>query len=404
MKKKDPKLLIQIQTASEAFGVPVFVVDENKVIFNSNDKVFPNVLIKEFNNFFFSLKNKPEFFVKRLTSEEIYFAIHFDLDGKKYALLGGPCFNYLPTSEELFKNFSFSSDISFAHYESIKKYVTEYDLPKVVKILKFFYSLTTGQEISDEEIMMNSSEFLLDDSAVEDESTTLINKQNISENKTISYNEQITLLNMIKDGDIDTLSRMPQFVFDRVDHIVEKDKDNALYLSIAMVTLVSRAAIDGGVEIYYALSKSDHYIRRLDSTKNIQEINVIIKQMVYDYAYEVYRAKKKKKYSTTINRVINYINLNIHNHITLEDIADYVGLNHKYLSRYFIKEVGMKISTYIRKQRLNEAVTLLKYTNEDYSSIAYKLCFPSQSYFVEVFKKEYGLTPKAYRKAYSKMY
>ena len=48
--------------------------------------------------------------------------------------------------------------------------------------------------------------------------------------------------------------------------------------------------------------------------------------------------------------------------------------------------------------RLEEAKSLLTYSDKTLSEISTYLCFSSQSYFQNIFKKKYGITPLKYRK------
>ena len=47
--------------------------------------------------------------------------------------------------------------------------------------------------------------------------------------------------------------------------------------------------------------------------------------------------------------------------------------------------------------KLEEAKSLLTYSDKSLIEISNYLCFSSQSYFQNVFKKKYGMTPKQYR-------
>ncbi|HBA68914.1 MAG TPA: hypothetical protein DCZ40_06105 [Lachnospiraceae bacterium] len=49
-------------------------------------------------------------------------------------------------------------------------------------------------------------------------------------------------------------------------------------------------------------------------------------------------------------------------------------------------------------QKLEEAKSLLTYTDKPISEISNYLCFSSQAYFQNVFKKKYEITPNEYRK------
>ena len=47
--------------------------------------------------------------------------------------------------------------------------------------------------------------------------------------------------------------------------------------------------------------------------------------------------------------------------------------------------------------KLEEAKSLLTHSDKTLSEISNYLCFSSQSYFQNVFKQKFGLTPKQYR-------
>lgn len=59
---------------------------------------------------------------------------------------------------------------------------------------------------------------------------------------------------------------------------------------------------------------------------------------------------------------------------------------------------GMTPNNYVRQKRLNEAKRLLEEAEDNISEIAYKTGFGNPYYFTRLFKKEFGMTPSAYRK------
>ena len=56
------------------------------------------------------------------------------------------------------------------------------------------------------------------------------------------------------------------------------------------------------------------------------------------------------------------------------------------------------MNSFIMRCKLEEAKSLLTHTDKSISEISSYLCFSSQAYFQNVFKKKYGITPNAYRK------
>lgn len=68
------------------------------------------------------------------------------------------------------------------------------------------------------------------------------------------------------------------------------------------------------------------------------------------------------------------------------------------MMRRFKEELGIHIGAFITSCKLEEAKTLLTYSDKSLSEISNYLCFSSQSYFQNVFKKQYGITPMQHRK------
>ncbi|HGT6053998.1 TPA: helix-turn-helix domain-containing protein [Escherichia coli] len=100
-----------------------------------------------------------------------------------------------------------------------------------------------------------------------------------------------------------------------------------------------------------------------------------------------------------VSQVINYIESNIDNPITIETLATYSGFSRRYIQVIFKELMGMPIGQFVRNKRIMRAATLLRLTSTPVIEIAYQLQFDSQQSFTREFKKISGYTPSAYRKA-----
>ena len=97
-------------------------------------------------------------------------------------------------------------------------------------------------------------------------------------------------------------------------------------------------------------------------------------------------------------KAIRYIQQNVNQHLTVGDVADYVGFSKSYFSAYFKETLGFSVSAFILRCKLEEGRELLQYTDKSISTISEFLCFSSQSHFHTAFKKQFGMTPSEYRK------
>lgn len=167
---------------------------------------------------------------------------------------------------------------------------------------------------------------------------------------------------------------------------------------ISLTTLVSRAAMEGGLDSDTAYELFDVYNRRIELASNIRALNLVQKIMLYDFAGRVENLHYKQVEDPTINRAIVYINENIHKKILAKDIAKILKINPGYLSVKFKKTTGVSLPNFINSLKIIEAKRLLLFTDKSLAEITYTLSFSSQSYFQNLFKKITGMTPKEYMK------
>ena len=85
--------------------------------------------------------------------------------------------------------------------------------------------------------------------------------------------------------------------------------------------------------------------------------------------------------------------------LSLSDVASYVGLNEKYFSTRFTKEAGETMSEYLTAVRMQKAKELLKTTNFKVYEIAEMVGYHTLEHFNRVFKKNFQISPSAYRKS-----
>jgi AraC-like DNA-binding protein len=106
-------------------------------------------------------------------------------------------------------------------------------------------------------------------------------------------------------------------------------------------------------------------------------------------------------YQQILQKAINYIEDNLHESLTLENIASYAGFSKYHFLRIFQKETGMTVGDYVRIRRLASAASMLLYTDESIINIAYHFRFGTQESFTRAFKKVYHMPPGQYRRVMS---
>ena len=92
-----------------------------------------------------------------------------------------------------------------------------------------------------------------------------------------------------------------------------------------------------------------------------------------------------------------YIELNYGKQIKVEDIADYVGTDRKYLRNLFFKHLGMSTKDYLTSLRIEKAKELLADNSMAVNEISASVGYPDALAFSKLFKKQTGLSPSEYR-------
>ena len=105
-----------------------------------------------------------------------------------------------------------------------------------------------------------------------------------------------------------------------------------------------------------------------------------------------------RQYSFLLNKAKDFVAKNYMNcDISLNTVAEYIGLSPAYFSTIFKQESGVNFIDYLTKIRINEAKRLLKNSDKRISDIALEVGYRDQHYFSSLFKRYQKDTPKAYR-------
>lgn len=170
------------------------------------------------------------------------------------------------------------------------------------------------------------------------------------------------------------------------------------YTFISFVTMVTRAAIRGGMLQEDAFSLSDSYCQQMDRLMGPADVGALSYKMAMDFCGKVGQLQAAGERSPELRRCLDYIGQNLHRPIRAEELAKYSGVSVRSLSERFRRELGASIPVYIQGERLREAAYLLMASELSLSEISAYLQFSSQSYFTKCFREQFGCTPNQYRK------
>lgn len=168
-------------------------------------------------------------------------------------------------------------------------------------------------------------------------------------------------------------------------------------LIICTATLVTRAAIRGGLDRETAFALSDLYIQKAELMSTYEGLTRLNAQMVLDFTQRVSATKNGIHNSKLVRRARDYILAHISEPITTEALSKELGMNRTYLCSLFAEETGLTINQYVTQVKIEEAKRLMEITSKSIAEIAEYLGYSTQSYFQRVFKSHTGMTPGEYR-------
>ena len=102
-----------------------------------------------------------------------------------------------------------------------------------------------------------------------------------------------------------------------------------------------------------------------------------------------------------MSKVIEYINKNIKENITIDSICKEIHMSKYYFCHKFKKSAGITVMEYVLKTRIMLAKSLLESGNKSITEISEECGFSSVSYFCRTFKNNTGLSPLKYKNKFS---
>jgi AraC-like DNA-binding protein/mannose-6-phosphate isomerase-like protein (cupin superfamily) len=105
------------------------------------------------------------------------------------------------------------------------------------------------------------------------------------------------------------------------------------------------------------------------------------------------------EYDETIGRILEYINANLNEDLSMDSLASIFYLSKYYLMRKFKQQTGYTVHNYILQKRLIAANALIK-RGKSITSTCIECGFGDYSNFVRSFKKAFGLSPKKHYKKF----
>lgn len=165
-------------------------------------------------------------------------------------------------------------------------------------------------------------------------------------------------------------------------------QNNSLVLPISMFENCV-AKIKNNIELYINNSPNFELVSLIDFLQILKYVND---------AFDVMNDNvENKRFSQLISDSLLYINDNLSQIRSTDEVAKALYVSREYLSRSFSREMGTTLNSYIMKKKIALSKSLL---SQGYSATEVSIMsgFDNYSYFIQIFKKATGHTPGKWKK------
>lgn len=212
----------------------------------------------------------------------------------------------------------------------------------------------------------------------------------------ISMEQKKQLQNALLNGDY-------KYSVQLVCKLIEKCVDMGLrYKPVKMIFMdilnnVLSAVEEAGYKTYEVFENYYTLYEQLEGANNQEQLEQFFSDIFICISNYV-QNKKVKNEENTIKQLLDEIHNHYEKPLSLDYMADKMGLSSSYFSSYFKEKVGENFVEYLNKVRINKAKQLLRETELKIMDISEKVGYSSCNTFNIVFKKYEGISPGTYKK------
>lgn len=378
--------------------IPVSLMQKNKSIYSSLGDLLSYEPEKTYQVFWTVSPFEANPCFCRYSSEIEYGCVH--VEGTDYYVILGPTFN-VPLTNELVREYMREDAIPIEYREAVTELL--YSIPvlshqQFSNHLSLLHMSLNGKEMDITDLYRQQNP---DIQEIKQQQTKKI-VANMEENHLHnSYHFEKQLWETIKNGNPDKLAEFLSasslvLTEGKLASTPLRHTKNLFILSTVKAGMMG--AIPSGVDIEKTYQLIDLYIQECEQCQNIEAIKKLEYSMLIDFCRCAGEAHIPEGISTEVYQCITYIRSHTNEPITINDVANHIHKSLSYSLQHFKEELSFNMGAFIMRCKLEEARSLLTYTDKSLAEISNYLCFSNQSYFQQVFKKNYGITPLQYRK------
>ncbi len=131
----------------------------------------------------------------------------------------------------------------------------------------------------------------------------------------------------------------------------------------------------------------------------ICDICILLSEKLDSIVLSDQRLARETQNNHRLIEIMDYINQNYTNHLSLNQTANQFGLSAPYLSRLFKENIGVTFSQYLARTRVHRAAQMIAGSPQNLLDICMACGFSTLHYFNKAFYAEFSCKPSEYRGA-----
>lgn len=385
-------------TIGNLAGIPIRIYKNTKQVFYYSLVNLPKDPIVPYEDKILKIPDHIGYFI---TPRFHYYGI---VNSEKYKIVLGPSRQWTANKTDL-SELAFECDVpkdETENFISSMESLVAMPLNSVLQTMCSMNFVLNGEKLSLADITIYDEEQIkLSDEITAKQTETHYEETNDLSNDTAVHNTlalEQTIMNFVRHGDTAALKEWLKNAPAVRPGILSSDTLRQLKNTfIVTATLVSRAAIRGGMDVNDALSLSDAYIQKNELLSSVEAIENLQYHMVFDYTEKVEKIRLGKTPTKLLTDIVNYVQKHLSEPVDIAALSKAMFISRTHLAVKFKKETGMTLTEFVLKEKIEEGKRLLRYTDKPISAIAAYLGFSSQSHFANTFRKYANSSPNEYR-------
>ena len=189
-------------------------------------------------------------------------------------------------------------------------------------------------------------------------------------------------------------------IWQKIADFFESEKISAEVVKDACIRLCKDMfvrLIDLGINIKDESNDENYYyVNDIQKKRIFADVSEYMELVIKDVHEKIAQAAEKK-YSYMVRLAMSYLEENYGKDVSLTEVADVIGVSANYFSKIFKKEVGTNFVDWFNQLRIEKAKDILLKNTYKVYEVAEMVGYSEYKYFITMFKKYTGKTPKQFR-------